>query len=200
MPVLTLIHGPITLPNNPKHEEQIMQSHSRLSRLALSALAALFIAGCSSTATEPVDQQEPVEQAPEIVAPEVVEVVSDFAEDDTTPVDESGQPISRTFYFEYDKAILNPSDLATLEVHAQILVRNSDRSVVVQGHCDERGTREYNLALGERRAAAISSFLRSAGVGSRQIEVVSYGEERPQNPAHNSGAWAENRRAVLEYR
>jgi peptidoglycan-associated lipoprotein len=177
-----------------------MQSQSRLSRLALSILAALFIAGCSSTATEPVDQQKPVEQAPEVVAPEVVEVVSDFAEDDTTPVDESGQPISRTFYFEYDKAILNPSDLATLEVHAQILVRNSDRSVVVQGHCDERGTREYNLALGERRAAAISSFLRSAGVGSRQIEVVSYGEERPQNPAHNSGAWAENRRAVLEYR
>ena len=177
-----------------------MQSQSRLSRLALSILAALFIAGCSSTATEPVDQQEPVEQAPEVVAPEVVEVVSDFAEDDTTPVDESGQPISRTFYFEYDKAILNPSDLATLEVHAQILVRNSDRSVVVQGHCDERGTREYNLALGERRAAAISSFLRSAGVGSRQIEVVSYGEERPQNPAHNRGAWAENRRAVLEYR
>ena len=177
-----------------------MQSQSRLSRLALSILAALFIAGCSSTATEPVDQQEPVEQAPEVVAPEVVEVVSDFAEDDTTPVDESGQPISRTFYFEYDKAILNPGDLATLEVHAQILVRNSDRSVVVQGHCDERGTREYNLALGERRAAAISSFLRSAGVGSRQIEVVSYGEERPQNPAHNSGAWAENRRAVLEYR
>ena len=177
-----------------------MQTQSRLTRLALSVLAALFIAGCSSTATEPVDQQEPVEQAPEVVAPEVVEVVSDFAEDDTTPVDESGQPISRTFYFEYDKAILNPSDLATLEVHAQILVRNSDRSVVVQGHCDERGTREYNLALGERRAAAISSFLRSAGVGSRQIEVVSYGEERPQNPAHNSGAWAENRRAVLEYR
>ena len=177
-----------------------MQTQSRLSRLALSVLAALFIAGCSSTATEPVDQQEPVEQAPEVVAPEVVEVVSDFAEDDTTPVDESGQPISRTFYFEYDKAILNPSDLATLEVHAQILVRNSDRSVVVQGHCDERGTREYNLALGERRAAAISSFLRSAGVGSRQIEVVSYGEERPQNPAHNSGAWAENRPAVLEYR
>ena len=177
-----------------------MHTQSRLSRLALSVLAALFIAGCSSTATEPVDQQEPVEQAPEVVAPEVVEVVSDFAEDDTTPVDESGQPISRTFYFEYDKAILNPSDLATLEVHAQILVRNSDRSVVVQGHCDERGTREYNLALGERRAAAISSFLRSAGVGSRQIEVVSFGEERPQNPAHNSGAWAENRRAVLEYR
>lgn len=177
-----------------------MQTQSRLSSLAISVLAALFIAGCSSTATEPVDQQEPVGPAPEVVAPEVEEIVSDFAADDSTPVDGSGQPISRTFYFEYDKAILNPSDLATLEVHAQILTRNSDRSVIVQGHCDERGTREYNLALGERRATAISSFLRSAGVRSRQIEVVSYGEERPQNPAHNSTAWAENRRAVLQYR
>jgi peptidoglycan-associated lipoprotein len=190
------------MPNNPKHEEQIMPTQSRLSSAALSILAALFIAGCSSTATGPVNQQEPVEQNPEVVAPvEVVEeVISDFAEDNNTPVDGSGQPISRTFYFEYDKSILNPSDLAVLEVHAQILRRNADRSVVVQGHCDERGTREYNLALGERRAAAISSFLRSAGVGSRQIEVVSYGEERPQNPAHNSAAWAQNRRAVVEYR
>jgi len=179
-----------------------MQVQSRLSTTALSILAALFIAGCSSTATGPVDQQEPVDQTPEVVAPmEVIEeVVSDFSADNSTPVDGSGQPISRTFYFQYDKAILNPSDLATLEVHAQILLRNPDRSVVVQGHCDERGTREYNLALGERRAVAVSSFLRSAGVGSRQIEVVSYGEERPQNPAHNSRAWAQNRRAVVEYR
>ena len=177
-----------------------MQIRSRLSSLAISILAALFIAGCSSTATEPVDQQEPVDQTPEVVAPEVEEIISDFAEDNSIPVDGSGQPISRTFFFEYDKAILNPSDLATLEVHAQILVRNSNRSVVVQGHCDERGTREYNLALGEGRATAISNFLRSAGVGSRQIEVVSYGEERPQNPAHDSTAWAENRRAVLQYR
>jgi peptidoglycan-associated lipoprotein len=179
-----------------------MQVQSRLSTTALSVLAALFIAGCSSTATGPVDQQEPVDQTPEVVAPiEVIEeVVSDFSADNSTPVDGSGQPISRTFYFQYDKAILNPSDLAILEVHAQILLRNPDRSVVVQGHCDERGTREYNLALGERRAVAVSSFLRSAGVGSRQIEVVSYGEERPQNPAHNSRAWAQNRRAVVEYR
>ena len=99
-----------------------MPTQSRLSSAALSILAALFIAGCSSTATGPVNQQEPVEQNPEVVAPvEVVEeVISDFAEDNNTPVDGSGQPISRTFYFEYDKAILNPSDLAVLEVHAQI--------------------------------------------------------------------------------
>ena len=100
-------------------------------------------------------------------------------------------------YFQYDKAILNPSDLATLEVHAQILLRNPDRSVVVQGHCDERGTREYNLALGERRAVAVSSFLRSAGVGSRQIEVVSYGEERPAERGQNDTTYQQNRRVEI---
>ena len=175
-----------------------MHTQSRLSRLALSVLAALFIAGCSSTATEPVDQQEPVEQAPEVVAPEVVEVVSDFAEDDTTPVDESGQPISRTFYFEYDKAILNPSDLATLEVHAQILVRNSDRSVVVQGHCDERGTREYNLALGERRANAVRDYMVASGVPAYRLETISYGEENPVAYGSGESSWSENRRVEIK--
>ncbi|MFO7918286.1 MAG: OmpA family protein, partial [Anaerolineae bacterium] len=68
------------------------------------------------------------------------------------------------------------------------------------GHADERGTREYNLALGERRAAAVRDFLQSAGVSSRQIEIVSYGEERPEDPGHNEAAWSRNRRAVLIYR
>jgi peptidoglycan-associated lipoprotein len=176
-----------------------MRTQSRISSLIFTLLAAVIIGGCSSTATEPVDQQEPVAPTPEVVAPMEEEVVSDFAEDNSTPIDNSGQPITRTFYFEYDKAILNPSDLATLEMHAQILSRNSDRGVVIQGHCDERGTREYNLALGERRAAAVADFLRSAGVRARQIEVVSYGEERPQDPGHDSSAWSKNRRAVVEY-
>jgi peptidoglycan-associated lipoprotein len=71
---------------------------------------------------------------------------------------------------------------------------------VIEGHADERGTREYNLALGERRANAIRSFLTAAGVSSTQIETVSYGEERPDDPGHSEAAWARNRRAVLVYR
>jgi peptidoglycan-associated lipoprotein len=104
------------------------------------------------------------------------------------------------FYFDYDKALLRPADLAALEVHAQILRRNSDRSIVIEGHCDERGTREYNLALGERRANAVASFLSSAGVSSRQVETVSYGEEQPEDPGHDDGSWSRNRRAVVSYR
>ncbi len=108
--------------------------------------------------------------------------------------------MERTFYFEFDRAVLMRSDLTALETHAQVLRNNRSRSVVLEGHCDERGTREYNLALGERRADAIRSFLTSAGVAASQIEMVSYGEERPEDPGHDESAWGRNRRGVMIYR
>ncbi|MEC7663028.1 MAG: peptidoglycan-associated lipoprotein Pal [Pseudomonadota bacterium] len=178
-----------------------MLSNNRISGLFGLFLAALVISGCSSTATAPVEQQEPVAEPPVAAAPvEEVQEPEDFAEDGVTPLDANGRPLSRTFYFGYDEAILNPADLAALEMHAQILRRNADKRVVIEGHCDERGTREYNLALGERRANVVASFLTSAGVRSRQIESVSFGEERPADPGHTESAWALNRRAVLSYR
>ncbi|MDE0179549.1 MAG: OmpA family protein, partial [Gammaproteobacteria bacterium] len=72
--------------------------------------------------------------------------------------------------------------------------------VNIEGHCDERGTREYNLALGERRSEAVRRYLISAGVRSTQIETVSFGEERPVDPGHDESAWAKNRRAEMSYR
>ncbi|MEC7412851.1 MAG: peptidoglycan-associated lipoprotein Pal [Pseudomonadota bacterium] len=178
-----------------------MLSNNRISGLFGLFLAALVISGCSSTATAPVEQQEPVAEPPVAAAPvEEVQEPEDFAEDGVTPLDANGRPLSRNFYFGYDEAILNPADLAALEMHAQILRRNADKRVVIEGHCDERGTREYNLALGERRANVVASFLISAGVRSRQIESVSFGEERPADPGHTESAWALNRRAVLSYR
>ena len=95
---------------------------------------------------------------------------------------------------------MSQRDLRLLELHAEVLKRNSDRRVIVEGHCDERGTREYNLALGERRADAIASFLSSAGISGRQTDTVSYGEERPADAGHDETAWRKNRRAVLIYR
>ena len=178
-----------------------MLNNNRISGLVGLSLAALVISGCSSTATAPVEQQEPVAEPPVAAAPvEEVQEPEDFAEDGVTPLDANGRPLSRNFYFGYDEAILNPADLAALEMHAQILRRNADKRVVIEGHCDERGTREYNLALGERRANVVASFLTSAGVRSRQIESVSFGEERPADPGHTESAWALNRRAVLSYR
>lgn len=177
-----------------------MQVQEKIKHLLIVALGALVIAGCSSTATEPVVEQQP---AAEVEVVEVVEVVKEagpgFAADNTTPVDAMGTPLARTFYFGFDQSIVNPSDFAALQVHAEILRANPNRKLKVSGHCDQRGTREYNLALGERRAMSITAILVSSGVSPRQIEEVSYGEENLANPANNAGAWAQNRRAVISY-
>jgi peptidoglycan-associated lipoprotein len=162
-------------------------------------VSAVIIAGCASTATEPVEQQ-PAEDVVEVVEVEVEEAVAGFAADNRTPLDAAGNPVSRTFYFDFDQSVVSPADFAALEVHAQILAANPSRRVVIAGHCDQRGTREYNLALGERRAQSISAILIAAGVNARQIEEVSYGEEQLADPANTSRAWALNRRAVVSYR
>ena len=136
-----------------------MQVQERIKHLLVAMLGALVIAGCSrSTATEPVVEEQPEIETVEVV--EVVEVVKPvgpgFASDNSTPVDASGSPVSRTFYFDFDQAVVSQQIFAALQVHAEILRANPDRKLVVAGHCDQRGTREYNLALGERRAKAIS--------------------------------------------
>ena len=82
----------------------------------------------------------------------------------------------------------------------EFLSSNPASKVLLEGHCDERGTKEYNIALGEKRAKAISSFLVVNGVSKSQIEVLSYGEERPANSAHNDAAWSQNRRVYIEYK
>ena len=167
-------------------------------------LMALFVAGCSSNATktEPApDQDEPTETVDvQPIQETIEEEPSDFGPDGVTPLGADGRPLNRTFYFDYDASGLKARDEAALVVHAQILRRNPDRSVVIEGHCDERGTREYNLALGERRADSIRDVLLENGVSSRQLETVSYGEEQPDDPGHNDASWARNRRGVLSYR
>lgn len=109
------------------------------------------------------------------------------------------QPVKATFYFDLDKAVITSSDLSILSTHAELLVANQSQRVVIAGHCDERGTRQYNLALGERRANAVRDYLISEGVSSSQIETISYGEERPVDSASNETAYAKNRRAELHY-
>ena len=164
-------------------------------------LLALLLAGCASTGpkepVEPVDTMEQVEIAPEPISSAHDEA---FSPDLEPYVPGTTRLLPRTFYFEFDRTTISPDDLASLEMHATVLRNNRDRSVVIEGHCDERGTREYNLALGERRADALRSYLTSAGVSPRQIETVSYGEERPEDPGHSEPSWARNRRAVMIYR
>jgi peptidoglycan-associated lipoprotein len=102
-----------------------------------------------------------------------------------------------TFYFEYDSSDLKPEAMRALDVHAKDLKANGNR-VVLEGHTDERGTREYNMALGERRAKAVQRYLVLQGVSPAQLELVSYGEERPLAAGTSEESWAQNRRVELK--
>lgn len=105
----------------------------------------------------------------------------------------------KTFYFGYDDANLQDGDIDALKAHAIYLGKNSGARVQVNGHSDERGTREYNMALAERRAKAVAAFLTGNGARGNQLEVVSYGEEKPAVAGEGEESWAKNRRVELEY-
>ncbi len=106
---------------------------------------------------------------------------------------------ARVVHFDYDSSDLSQTDLNTLNAHARYLSQNGAARVSLTGHTDERGTREYNMALGERRAKSVEAFLVTNGARNEQIETVSYGKEQPVNEGHNEAAWAENRRVQINY-
>ena len=168
----------------------------RIGYLAL-MLAGVLLVGCQSTPPAPEASTPPPEPRPTTAPPVEPPAFNPNLEPyypGTTRL------LERTFYFDFDEAVIRPADLSALEVHAQVLRDNPQRRVMVEGHCDERGTREYNLALGERRADAVKNFLTASGVPASRVESVSYGEERPDDPGHTEAAWSRNRRAVLIYR
>ena len=99
-------------------------------------------------------------------------------------------------FFAYDSSAISPDSAEILGTQVKWLKKHHNVNVVVQGYCDERGTREYNLALGERRANAVKNYLVSQGVAADRISVISYGKERPAVLGNNEAAWAQNRRAV----
>jgi peptidoglycan-associated lipoprotein len=110
------------------------------------------------------------------------------------PVEEQERGL-KAIYFDYDKYNLTQSATTTLARNAQILMDDPSLVILIEGHCDERGTDEYNLALGEKRALAARDFLLNFGIAKSRISVISYGEERPLDPGHSEEAWAKNRRA-----
>jgi peptidoglycan-associated lipoprotein len=102
--------------------------------------------------------------------------------------------ISEDIFFEFDSAVLLAEAQEILRKKAEWLINNPEATVTIEGNCDERGTNEYNLALGERRAESAKIFLMDLGVQGSRLTCISYGEERPVDPGHNEEAWAKNRR------
>ena len=122
----------------------------------------------------------------------------------TRSVDASGRPATQEFraladlldvHFDFDRYDIRPDAARTVAANARLLRARGESAVLIEGHCDERGTTEYNLALGERRARAAMNALVSQGVDARRVTIVSYGEDRPACRDHTEACWAKNRRA-----
>jgi len=103
----------------------------------------------------------------------------------------------RPIYFDFDKSDIRPGDRMILDANAKWLKENANQLVLIEGHCDERGTNEYNLGLGDRRARSTMNYLVSQGIQATRITIISYGEERPACTEHNESCWSKNRRAAF---
>ena len=172
-------------------------------KVSLLGLILAAAAGCSSTGggssdagSAGVDSSEAGYGAGDRAALEAEELA---AQDAARAAAETEQLLNiTTFYFDFDQSTLKQEARAALEAHAAYLVQ-SGSNVVLEGHGDERGTREYNLALGQSRAQAVARYLTVLGVSSQQVESVSYGEERAASMAHDESSWSLNRRVELRY-
>lgn len=145
-----------------------------------------------TTETQPVETAEP-EEPKETSMPLTADNFHNH------PSNYDGTTDTRTIYFAFDRSTVPSAAFETLRAHARYLKNNSNARVRLAGHADERGTREYNVALSERRSQAVEKFLRLQGVPASQISTVAYGEEKPAAMGHNEMAWAKNRRVELEY-
>jgi len=114
--------------------------------------------------------------------------------------DRAGANAERVVYFDYDSFVIKPEYQTLIEAHSRFLKANNGRKVVIEGHTDERGGREYNLALGQKRSEAVRRALALLGVPDSQVEAVSFGKEKPAMPGSDEAAMAQNRRAELAYR
>ncbi len=186
----------------------------------LVALLSMLISACATTQEEIIEDGPPLEDQSQ---PEFTVIEEDASgadasgldgmddgtaiaiEDDTpmTALDQleqtEGALANRTIYFEFDSAKLTTESIEILETHGNFIAGNGEVSVRLEGHADERGSREYNIALGDRRAQSVRRVLLFQGASTDQVDTVSYGEEQPAMSGHNEEAWARNGRVELIY-
>ncbi|MGI1678890.1 MAG: peptidoglycan-associated lipoprotein Pal [Cellvibrionaceae bacterium] len=149
-----------------------------------------MVVGCASTSDEDMVDTSDVDTSLDTGTADSSTLVTSEPEDPLAGVD-------TVFYFDFDQSVLKPASRAALSAHAEYLKGNS-QSVRLEGHADERGTREYNMALGERRANAAADYLVLQGVSRSRIETISYGEEQPARLGSSESSWSMNRRVELK--
>ncbi len=174
--------------------------------LTVLLLGSVWLAGCATgTTTQPPveDRTTPATTAPAEPQPGTQALPeADGARPGVLPGTAADADLlaKRRVHFEFDSSALDEANRRIVEAHARYLVANPSLRVTLEGHADERGTREYNLALGERRAQSVERVMRVLGVAGNRLNTVSYGEEKPLAPEHNESAWALNRRVEIIYR
>lgn len=157
------------------------RSNKQLMLVALAASALLF-AGCSKKVEVTSDTSKATHKSEQTVKPVTTSV---------------SKPSTNSVYFAFDRSALDAAARATLDGYAAWLNANRSTNVTIEGNCDERGSREYNLALGQRRADSVRDYLASRGVSAARIDTVSFGEERPACKGSGEACWAQNRRGDI---
>lgn len=167
-------------------------------RLTLALMITLTFAACKST-PEPVEEPaEPVEDTTPVVETQAAPDPRDYT--DVRNFDNPESLLSkRVIYFDFDKSTVRPEYRGIVEAHAAYLAASGSARMTLEGHADERGTREYNLGLGERRGNAVSGLMSAQGGRGSQLNVVSYGEERPTCRVSDEECWGMNRRVEIVY-
>ena len=197
-----------------------MNAYESIKRWAIAALLAIFVTACATSQEEVIEgggttgdgqsqaQTGTVDDGSGADATGLGDTDSGTTiaiEDDTPKTaremleQTEGALANRTIYFDYDSAKLSDDSLAILEEHGNFVAGNGEVSVRLEGHADERGSREYNIALGDRRAQSVRRVLLFQGASVNQVDTVSYGEEQPAVEGHDEAAWAKNRRVELIY-
>jgi len=166
--------------------------------LAMTIVIALTLSACSK---KPVDNEVPVSTGEQTAVDSSSQALygTGLTAEELSRLGINGDPLQYTvLYFEYNSSAIDERSKIIATRHAEHLGSNGGARVTLEGHADERGTRDFNLALGERRAQTVSQLMSSAGANS-SIQTISYGEERPVDTAHNDEAWKANRRVEIKY-
>ena len=197
-----------------------------MSVLLILSLAVFLTFGCTKKSTKPADDGSKVSQTVMKTTPSTANQTTTGSARVSPPVEETTSqllalrnediPISeppplefidpspedskilQNIYFDFDKSNIRMESQSVLENISEWLNQNSLKQLLIEGHCDERGTNEYNLALGERRSLGVRRYLVGLGISPDRLHTISYGEEKPADPGHNEDSWAENRRAEFK--
>jgi peptidoglycan-associated lipoprotein len=194
--------GAASIGGSVKKQEETMKFESHV-RIAASLFVLALLAACASEQKR--DESAP-NAAPGASAPgaasggPAARGARSGSVAGNTLNDPKSMLFKRSVFYEFDQTNVKTDYRSLVEAHARYLRDNPGANITIEGNCDERGSREYNLALGQRRADGVKSMMTVLGVPERQIDTVSFGEEKPKASAHEEGAWSQNRRSDIVYR